>query len=247
MTTEFATVIIKGLGDLMEEIAKIKKSRSGVAVLQEPIGIKTRLRPAWETLGADAWDEFNGFEGLGLKETVLLDVEWDAGPGASSCWGVYTVTLPSGRRAYMQIDDNDEEPRLLAISEKNWKRHVDLEFLQQALSDPYRYIGNSPPSRIYTTIDSFPFLIDLFTTLFENGKSWRDLIRDFQVWNENLDNPRDPRHFDNATREIIKVDKKTKFIQGRRFDQKTPFGDLDAKLQIVARYLSQVLRTTWNK
>jgi hypothetical protein len=239
----FNEVIANGLSALADEIAAANIMADGFAILKEPVGIRTRLKSAWEKLGEDAWDEWEGFRELGLECIELMDLAWDNGPGASSSMSLYSVALPSGRHLYTRGADDDDEPMILSVSDKNWTPRVDHKFLQHLFQNNLEPVGASvggPPTKVSTCITSFRFLIDLFVAAFDSTESWYSLSDDPDFWNEKYENPKDPRQRELVKKSTVKMDEIHEFIFDRQFRKRSP-QDMDAKLQIVGRWLAQAL------
>jgi hypothetical protein len=239
----FNKVIIGALCTLADEVASTHSMRDGFAHLKKPIGIETKLKPAWEKLGEDAWDAWDGFNGLGLDYKELMYMGWEGAPGASSDLVIYALTLPSNRRIYTRESDLDDEPVLLSVTHKKSAPRVDQSFLQYTFRNNEKSFGvqiASPPSEVSSCFRSFPFLIDLFVAAFDVAESWNELAENLEFWNEKYEKPEDPRKMVRENGSEVMKEKISDFIFDQQFRKRRP-QDLDAKLQIVARWLADAL------
>jgi hypothetical protein len=110
-------------------------------------------------------DERRGFDPLSLRTRTLLSLEWADG----SRWDAWVVVLPSGFKLY--CDTGDDESRVLASGGRNIGDESDRAFLQLLAESAGEHfgieMGGGTPSRVRSSIDDRPFLVEMFVHLFE--------------------------------------------------------------------------------
>jgi hypothetical protein len=110
-------------------------------------------------------DEGGHFDPLLLRARTLLRLEWNDG----SHWEAWVIILPSGLKLF--CDDGEEAPHVLASGGRHAGDETDRQFLQLLAESAGERFGiemsGGAPAKIWCSVDDRPFLIDLFTELFE--------------------------------------------------------------------------------
>jgi hypothetical protein len=110
-------------------------------------------------------DDGGHFDPLQLRSRTLLRLEWDDGSG----WETWVTVLPSGLRLF--CDAGEEEPHVLASGGRHASDETDRQFLQMLAESAGEWFGiemsGGAPARIWCAVNDRPFLVDLFTELFE--------------------------------------------------------------------------------
>jgi hypothetical protein len=113
---------------------------------------------------------------------TLFSLEWDSGPGFSSCWFLFALRLPSGERAYW-VDDADGR-KIIAVGPGGIG--ADRRFVRALFKDNGESFGtgvlDSAPSRVYTNIRG-DVLIDAFLDAFSaSSNAWQALDCSMRIW-----------------------------------------------------------------
>lgn len=133
---------------LADEIWSTAKQEDGFALLKTPRRVisilsylKGETREAFN-LDPDLFGKINNYNLVALRWETLI----------GSSWCVAAFPLTSGRRMYVQDDDNSDGPFILSVSDKNWTPRVDLKFLQRLFRDNGASFGTgvfgTPPNSV---------------------------------------------------------------------------------------------------
>jgi hypothetical protein len=265
------------LRNLAEDLWGVSPNEDGYAVLAAPKGLRSELKN-FEGRMIDGFDDEWGFP-WGLESYNIISMAWDAaGPGLGSMWKVDALCLPSGRRIFIQEDNWKDQPQIISVSDVHWVHRIDRKFLQRLFKGNGTSFGTgvfgSPPNSVGSCVNSFSFLVDLFVAGFDAAgeECWEALLGNWDVWNEEYENPEDPivapeELLRNAKDEDIRKhgqprnlirglshqqrvqeiaykmmirDEINEFLNKNQLRKRSP-RDPDAKVQIVARYLSLAL------
>lgn len=263
------------LSDLAENLWDVSPHEDGYAILAKPRGLRSELK-SFEDRMVDGFDDEWGFP-WGLENYDIISMTWNAaGPGLGSVWNVNVLCLPSGRRIYIQENDWSDQPQILSVSDG--QPRADRKFLQRLFKDNGASFGTgvigSPPNSVDSSINSFPFLVDLFVAGFDAAgeECWDALIENWDVWNEEYENRDDPivlpeellckakdedirkhgqprsmigglnhqQRVQELAYKMMTGDEINEFMNEDRLRRRSP-KEPDAKVQIVARYLSLAL------
>lgn len=182
---------------IVDEILKNAASGESYARSAKPIPLRAKFKEFKRRMGEAFHDEW-GFP-WGLRDPAILKMDWSGFPGSGSTWSLSAIVLPSGRRLYIAEAATgwDDETIVVAGSSELWSPKDDRRVLQHIFVDNGAEIGgvlSSPPSHVFTSVGSFPFLIDLFVALFDAAGSecWGELMEAPGVWDEDYENPEDP-------------------------------------------------------
>jgi hypothetical protein len=128
------------------------------------------------------------FDPLLLRARTLLRLEWNDG----SHWEAWVLMLPSGLKLF--CDDGAEAPHVLASGGRHAGDETDRQFLQLLAESAGERFGiemsGGAPTRVWCSVDDRPFLVDLFTELFEvtgAEESVREQLPDSQRSQVNAD------------------------------------------------------------
>jgi hypothetical protein len=139
-------------------------------------------------LGEDA----RRFDPAGLRSRTLLDMRWPDG----STWELWVASLPSGLRVFCDRGD-DGESRALASGGRNAGDESDRMFLELLAESEGEHFGiewaGLAPSRVRTTMDDRPFLVDFFVSLFEGTEAEAGIRADWGAPADRADTGRDFR------------------------------------------------------
>ena len=144
----------------LEERVKQFRTRADLYPLRvprDPVSLDEVIRRA---LAEDAIE----FPAVTLRSRTLLTLEWDG-----AAWETWVITLPS--RAKLYCDSDAQETRVLASGGRNAGDESDRLFLgllsESGGVDFGIEMSGGAPTRVRTSIDDRPFLVDFFVNLFE--------------------------------------------------------------------------------
>ena len=144
----------------LEERVKQFRTRADLYPLRvprDPVSLDEVIRRA---LAEDAFE----FPAVTLRSRTLLTLEWDG-----AAWETWVITLPS--RAKVYCDSDGQETRVLASGGRNAGDESDRLFLgllsESGGVDFGIEMSGGAPTRVRTSIDDRPFLVDFFVNLFE--------------------------------------------------------------------------------
>lgn len=151
-------------------------------VPREPVPLDDVIE---EALGEDR----ARFDPMTLKSRTLLHLRWDDG----STWEVWVCALPSGMKLF--CDTGESQSHVLASGGRNAGDDTDRLFLERLAESAGEDFGiemaGGAPSRVRSSIDDRPFLIDVFVNLFEvtgvessirGGAKAADFRTDVEQW-----------------------------------------------------------------
>jgi hypothetical protein len=100
-----------------------------------------------------------------LRSRTLLELTWKDG----GAWIAWVIVLPSRTKVY--CDSDSEESRILASGGRNEGDESDRVFLRLLAESGGHHFGiemsGGAPSRVRSSIDDRPFLVEIFVELFE--------------------------------------------------------------------------------
>lgn len=144
----------------LEERVKQFKTREAIYPLRvprDPIPLDEVILQALE-------DDHLDFEAITLRSRTLLTLAWE-----DARWDAWVIALPS--RVKLYCDSDADETRLLASGGRNAGDESDRLFLgllsESAGEDFGIEMSGGAPSRVRSSIDDRPFLVDCFVNLFE--------------------------------------------------------------------------------
>ena len=144
----------------LEERVKQFRTRADLYPLRvprDPVSLDEVIRNA---LAENAVE----FPAVTLRSRTLLTLEWDG-----AAWETWVITLPS--RAKVYCDSDGQETRVLASGGRNAGDESDRLFLgllsESGGVDFGIEMSGGAPTRVRTSIDDRPFLVDFFVNLFE--------------------------------------------------------------------------------
>ncbi len=110
-----------------------------------------------------------------LRSRSLLHLSWEDG----STWEVWTISLESGIKLY--CDSTHEESRVLASGRRDSEIDTDrlfLELLSESAGETFGIVmEGGPPSRVRSSIDDRPAIVNFFVSLFEVAGIEEDIRR----------------------------------------------------------------------
>jgi hypothetical protein len=126
-----------------------------------------------------ALDEGGHFDPLLLRARTLLRLEWND----ESHWEAWVIMLPSGLKLF--CDDGAEAPHVLASGGRHAGDETDRQFLQLLAESAGERFGiemsGGAPTRVWCSVDDRPFLVDLFTELFEVTGAEQSVMEQLQA------------------------------------------------------------------
>jgi hypothetical protein len=130
-----------------------------------PLRVPIEPVPLGDVIHEALGDEGGRFDPMSLRARTLLSLEWDDG----SRWDAWVVVLPDGLKLY--CDTGDDESRVLASGGRNVGEESDRAFIQLLAESAGSHfgieMGGGPPSRVRSSIEDRPFLVEQFVNLFE--------------------------------------------------------------------------------